>query len=479
MARKTSSRVGCFSTYSTLAGGSSCLSSARVPFTMIRPSWRIAIRSASCSASSRYCVVSSTVVPRPASSLTACHTSMRACGVEPGGRLVEEDDRRVRRSGSSRCRGGGACRPSTSPPCAPAASVSEKRSSRSSAIAPGSLRCRSRATSTRFSRPVRISSTAANCPVRLIDSRTSAACVATSKPLTLAVPASALSSVDRIFTTVVLPAPFEPSRAKMLPARHVEVDAAQHVQVLVRLLAGPAPGSRAAVAVVIARVLLLARASLDRLDQPGALLVDPPLAGVGLRRTSRRTRRGRRRRSRATGVPSAAARSQRSARSSNIVTMRVAVGDAAEVHEVALDAPRPPCGRARAAPRCAPCTCLYCFFCSSDPVTSSIHFAAMVTSPPSWSCSSRSARKLQVLQNSSRYSPSLGVERVDLARRALLGRDLLHVDEAALLDPDEQRVDGALGDVGEALLAQPRRDLVAVRRTARPGSRGRCPPACP
>ena len=98
-----------------------------------------------------------------------------------------------------------------------AASVSEKRSSRSSAIAPGSLRCRSWATSTRFSRPLRISSTAANCPVRLMDSRTSAACVATSKPLTLAVPASALSSVDRIFTTVVLPAPFEPSRAKMLP----------------------------------------------------------------------------------------------------------------------------------------------------------------------------------------------------------------------------------------------------------------------
>ena len=46
-------------------------------------------------------------------------------------------------------------------------------------------------------------------------------------------------------------------------------------------------------------------------------------------------------------------------------------------------------------------------------------------------------------------SPS--VERIHLARRPLLGRDLLHVDEAALLDPDEQRVDGALGDVGEAL----------------------------
>ena len=59
---------------------------------------------------------------------------------------------------------------------------------------------------------------------------------------------------------------------------------------------------------------------------------------------------------------------------------------------------------------------------------------------------------------------SLRVQRVDLARRPLLGRDLLDVDEAALLDPDQQGVDGALGDVGEALLAQPGRDLVAVRR---------------
>ena len=99
-----------------------------------------------------------------------------------------------------------------------AASVSEKRSSRPSAILPGSLRWRSRATSTMFSRPLRISSTAANCPVRLIDSRTLPACLATSKPLTVALPASALSRVDRIFTTVVLPAPLEPSRAKMLPA---------------------------------------------------------------------------------------------------------------------------------------------------------------------------------------------------------------------------------------------------------------------
>jgi hypothetical protein len=55
------------------------------------------------------------------------------------------------------------------------------------------------------------------------------------------------------------------------------------------------------------------------------------------------------------------------------------------------------------------------------------------------------------------------VEGVHLARRPLLGRDLLYVDEAALLDPDQQRVNGALDDVGEALLPQPGGDLVAVR----------------
>jgi hypothetical protein len=41
--------------------------------------------------------------------------------------------------------------------------------------------------------------------------------VATLYPCTQAVPPSALSNVDKIFTTVVLPAPLEPSRAKMVP----------------------------------------------------------------------------------------------------------------------------------------------------------------------------------------------------------------------------------------------------------------------
>ena len=98
-----------------------------------------------------------------------------------------------------------------------AASVSWKRASRSSATRPASFTRLSRAIRMRFSRPVRISSTAANCPVRLMDCRTSAGCVAMSKPATVAVPSSGLSSVERIFTTVVLPAPLEPSKAKMVP----------------------------------------------------------------------------------------------------------------------------------------------------------------------------------------------------------------------------------------------------------------------
>ena len=69
--------------YSTLAGGRSCLSSVRVPFWMIVPSCRMAIRSARCSASSRYWVVNSTVVPLWASSLMVSHTSIRAWGSRP------------------------------------------------------------------------------------------------------------------------------------------------------------------------------------------------------------------------------------------------------------------------------------------------------------------------------------------------------------------------------------------------------------
>ena len=87
----------------------------------------------------------------------------------------------------------------------------------------------------RFSTPVSSSSTAANCPVRLIAARTSAACRTTSLPATYAVPASGLSSVDRMRTVVVLPAPLGPSRASTSPSRDVEVDAVEHGEVAVGL----------------------------------------------------------------------------------------------------------------------------------------------------------------------------------------------------------------------------------------------------
>ena len=63
------------------------------------------------------------------------------------------------------------------------------------------------------------SSTAANWPVRLTDSRTAADWVATSKPLMVAEPPLAPRRVERMFTIVVLPAPLDPSRAKMVPGR--------------------------------------------------------------------------------------------------------------------------------------------------------------------------------------------------------------------------------------------------------------------
>ena len=151
------------------------MSSARVPLTMIRPSWRIAIRSASCSASSRYCVVSSTVVPLSASSLTVCHTSMRASRVEPGRRLVEEDHRRVADEAHRDVQP--AAHPARVRRHLARARVGQREALRAGRrrSCPGPSRCRSLAMSTRFSRPLRISSTAANCPVRLMDSRTFAA----------------------------------------------------------------------------------------------------------------------------------------------------------------------------------------------------------------------------------------------------------------------------------------------------------------
>ena len=87
---------------------------------------------------------------------------------------------------------------------------------------------------TRLSRPLRISSTAANCPVRLMDSRTSAGPASRRRSRWPgAVPVSALSSVDRIFTTGGLACPVGAEQGEDAARRHLEVNAAQHWQLLV------------------------------------------------------------------------------------------------------------------------------------------------------------------------------------------------------------------------------------------------------
>src|SRR5215467_5600297 len=104
---------------------------------------------------------------------------------------------------------------------------------------------------------------------------------------------------------------------------------------------------------------------------------------------------------------------------------------------------------------------LYCLFCSSDPVTISIHFGAisLASFVELFQTFRQEAPRLPELIE---VFPPVSVERVHAAGRPFLRRDLLHVDQASLLDPDQHRVDGAFDDVGEASLPKPRRDLVSV-----------------
>jgi hypothetical protein len=70
----------------------------------------------------------------------------------------------------------------------------------------------------RFSSPVSRSSTADSCPVTPMAARIASASSATSWPATRTSPPSAVMSVVRIRTIVVLPAPLGPSRAKIVPS---------------------------------------------------------------------------------------------------------------------------------------------------------------------------------------------------------------------------------------------------------------------
>src|SRR5581483_8046422 len=78
-------------------------------------------------------------------------------------------------------------------------------------------RCSSRPIISRFSRPVRTSSTAASWAVRLTRRLTAVGSASRSCPATDAVPESGRIRVARIFTSVVFPAPFGPSSASTEP----------------------------------------------------------------------------------------------------------------------------------------------------------------------------------------------------------------------------------------------------------------------
>ena len=74
---------------------------------------------------------------------------------------------------------------------------------------------------TRFSRPVIISSTAADWPARPIMRRTAIGSRTTSCPLTVSVPRSGAMSVATMRMKVVFPAPFGPRIATGCPAGRV------------------------------------------------------------------------------------------------------------------------------------------------------------------------------------------------------------------------------------------------------------------
>ena len=74
-------------------------------------------------------------------------------------------------------------------------------------------RCARSAIRPRFSRPVSSSSIAENCPVTPIAARTPPGSRRTSKPPTRISPSPGVSSVERMLTMVVLPAPLGPRSA--------------------------------------------------------------------------------------------------------------------------------------------------------------------------------------------------------------------------------------------------------------------------
>ncbi len=191
-----------------------------VPSAITRPLSITTMSSASTSASFRYCVVSRAVAPSATRPRSRSQSSPRLCGSRPvvgssRKRMLGRPTRLAARSRRLRMP------PENVFTARPAASVSWKRSSSSAALALASRRGSpsSRPMSSRFSAPVRFSSTAAYCPVSPTMARTIPASRTTSCPATWARPPSGWSSVAKILTAVVFPAPLGPSSPRTEPLR--------------------------------------------------------------------------------------------------------------------------------------------------------------------------------------------------------------------------------------------------------------------
>jgi len=198
------------------------LSCALVPSATIRPWSMTAICSASWSASSRYWVVSSTVVPAAAIWRTSSHTRLRLRGSSP----VVGSSRNSRSGVTIRLAAMSSRRripPEYPPTVRPAASVRSNAASSSSARRRPPARgrpCR-RPRTIRFSYPVRSSSRAANWPVTATRARIASRSPTRSCPRTRAVPPSARVKVARMRIVVVLPAPLGPRNPYTWPRRTV------------------------------------------------------------------------------------------------------------------------------------------------------------------------------------------------------------------------------------------------------------------
>ena len=231
--RRPRRRAASASTRSRRWSATRRLSCCGVPSATTRPPSMTAMRSASRSASSRYWVVRKTVVAAADEPLDLVPHRQAAARIEAGGRLVEEDHLRpcdeARREVQAPAHAAGVRRD----PPARRPSARSKRSSSSLARARASRADRpsSRPIMRRFSAPVWTSSTAAYWPVRLIAPAHLAAVARRRRsPPRGRCRRRRATSVARIRTVVVLPAPLGPSSEKTVPRRDGEVDAVEDAQ---------------------------------------------------------------------------------------------------------------------------------------------------------------------------------------------------------------------------------------------------------